>query len=147
MALRTNAVLYHLVYVSVASRPLGEHDLLDLLESARTHNAKVGITGMLLFRDGAFMQGLEGPKKEVLELFDRITKDERHDCVIVLSQGPIESRSFPDWSMGFKSPSEADMVKLAGYRSFADLAREPKDRAAASSVARKLLDSFRVPQT
>jgi hypothetical protein len=146
VAVSKNDVLYQLVYVSVASRPFGQQDLVELLESARADNAKLGITGLLLFRDGAFMQALEGPKSQVTGLFEKIKEDERHDCVIVVYEGPIESRSFPDWYMGFKSPSEAEMAKLAGYRSFADLAREPKDPAAASSVARRLLDAFRVPQ-
>jgi len=142
-----NDVLYHLVYVSLASRPLGQHDLVELLESARAKNAELGITGLLLFRDGAFMQALEGPKSQVKGIFETIVKDERHDCVVVLYEGPIESRSFPDWSMGFKSPSEADMAKLEGYRSFSDLAQEPQDPEALSSIAQKLLDSFRSPHT
>ena len=95
--------LYNLVYVSVASRPLEERDLVELLESARAKNATLGITGLLLFRDGAFMQALEGAKSEVKGLFETIAKDDRHDCVVVLYEGPIDSRSFPDWAMGFKS--------------------------------------------
>jgi hypothetical protein len=135
--------LYNLVYVSAASRPFGERALLELLEQSRASNAKHGITGMLLFRDGAFMQALEGPKDEVLELFGRIEKDERHECVIVLYQGPIEARHFPDWSMGFKSPSEAELAKVEGYTSFLNFPNQPYDRQILASVARKLLDSFR----
>lgn len=135
--------LYNLVYVSVASRPFEESELLELLEDFRANNSKFGITGMLLFRDGAFMQALEGPKDRVRRLFDNIQRDKRHECVVVLYEGPLDSRFFPDWSMGFKSPSEREMAKVEGYTSFLNYARQPCDLEVLSSVARRLLDSFR----
>lgn len=135
--------LYNLVYVSAASRPFKDSDLLALLEQSRANNAKLEITGMLLFRDRAFMQALEGPKDTVLQLFDKISRDERHECVVALYQGPVDSRLFPDWSMGFKSPSEEEMANVEGYTSFLNYPTQPLNREALSSVARKLLDSFR----
>lgn len=139
------ADLYNLVYVSAASRPFAERDLVDLLEQAREKNAKLGITGMLLFRDGAFMQALEGTKDHVKAVFEKIEKDERHECIVVLYEGPIKSRSFPDWSMGFKTPSEAELSEVEGYTSFVNFSKQPYDRAVLSSVARKLLGSFARP--
>jgi len=143
MAAINEKVLYNLVYVSAASRPFEESGLLELLEEARVANSRFEITGMLLFRDGAFMQALEGPKDAVLRLFDNIRRDKRHECVVVLYEGPLESRLFPDWSMGFKSPSEEEMAKVEGYTSFLNYATQPGDREILSSVASKLLDSFR----
>lgn len=145
VAVSKNDTLYNLVYVSAASRPFAERDLLELLETSRDNNAKLQITGMLLFRDGAFMQALEGPKEQVLGLFDKIAKDERHGCVVVLYQGPIEARSFPDWSMGFKSLSEAELTKVEGYTSFLNFSKQSYDVKVLSSVARKLLGSFARP--
>ena len=59
------------VYVSSATRHLSEDENIGILRSAREHNEKSGVTGMLLYRDGNFMQVLEGPAGVVDSLFFR----------------------------------------------------------------------------
>ncbi len=57
--------MFFLVYVSSAVRPFSRVDLDDLLATSRANNARVGITGMLLYKDGNFMQVLEGDEEAV----------------------------------------------------------------------------------
>ncbi|HPB31711.1 MAG TPA: BLUF domain-containing protein, partial [Candidatus Sumerlaeota bacterium] len=52
--------LIHLIYCSAAARPFSHKALTDLLGIARIHNARYGLTGMLLYSDGSFFQVLEG---------------------------------------------------------------------------------------
>jgi hypothetical protein len=52
--------------------------LEGLLDQARAHNAKVGLTGILCTGRGYFVQVLEGPENEVLKTYARILVDERH---------------------------------------------------------------------
>jgi hypothetical protein len=52
--------MFHLVYASSAARPFTTLELQAFLEQARQKNARFGVTGMLLYKDGNFMQALEG---------------------------------------------------------------------------------------
>src|SRR4051812_26378365 len=95
--------LIHLVFVSSATPPFSQADLLALLEISCCNNEAVGITGMLLYRDGNFMQVLEGEESAVTATHDRISRDRRHDGLITMLKGPIAKRNFGDWSMGFRN--------------------------------------------
>lgn len=95
--------LIRLIYVSSTTRQAGDEDLAQILATAREFNGQNGITGMLLFSDGNFMQVLEGEDTIVGKLMDEhIARDTRHQHIIVLEREPIAERDFPDWSMGFR---------------------------------------------
>jgi hypothetical protein len=113
--------MYALIYVSSAVRLLSEQALSELLEKSRKHNAALGITGLLLYKDGNFMQMIEGPKEAVLELLGRIEKDQRHRGVIVLFSEDQPKREFEDWSMGFKRLELDTPLEVPGYSNFMDL--------------------------
>ncbi|WP_299967374.1 BLUF domain-containing protein [uncultured Roseobacter sp.] len=72
-----------------------------ILEASQRNNAKVGVTGALIFNAGVFGQVLEGPIDAVEETFDRIQMDDRHDDVTILELGRVQERAFTNWSMGF----------------------------------------------
>ena len=94
--------MYQIVYTSSASRDFSAADLGNMLRCAQRRNRDVGVTGMLVFHDGTFLQALEGENRAVNEIFSRINEDRRHRDLIVLhrGQGP-EQRVFGDWPMGF----------------------------------------------
>ncbi len=110
--------LFHLIYVSSATVPFPETDLLALLERSRRNNVGVGITGLLLFRDGNFMQVLEGEEPAVRETHARILQDDRHRGAITLVKEAIAERTFADWSMGFRNLDSEDLRKTPGYSEF-----------------------------
>jgi hypothetical protein len=89
------------IYASTAEHPFSGQELIELLHEARRNNAQHHITGLLLYKDGEFMQCLEGEAMKVLRLMDNITHDPRHTNVAVLMCMPIEERRFLAWSMGF----------------------------------------------
>lgn len=93
--------MFYLIYVSSATKRLGENDLSIYLEQFREKNLRLGITGMLLYKGGNFMQMLEGEKNIVLELYAIIQNDERHKDVTTILTEDIKSRNFDNWSMGF----------------------------------------------
>ena len=136
--------LYQIIYASIATRPMKEDELVQLLELAREKNKRLGITGMLLHCcDGSFLQVLEGPKERVLELLRVIRQDSRHKKVSVLFEGPIQHRSFSQWSMGFKKPSQEELDKLDGYTPYLELGDDPKAIKNYSGVALKMVRAFR----
>lgn len=93
--------LGYLLYSSTAVRKMESEDLTNLLEISRANNKRRGITGMLLYKDGCFMQMLEGDQDEVRNLFETIRQDSRHESVVEIVSDPVQERSFSDWSMGF----------------------------------------------
>jgi len=76
-----------------------------LLEQSRTRNAKLGITGALLFNEGRFVQILEGDEATVMELLEDIKRDPRHTDIDVLPPRVFPERTFAHWSMAFVGAS------------------------------------------
>ena len=93
--------MFQLVYLSRETEPFTPEALRSLLAHARRNNAALGITGMLLYRDGHFLQALEGDETTVRSLCAKISRDSRHSQVTYLFEENIEEREFADWSMGF----------------------------------------------
>jgi len=105
-------LLYELVYVSLSvPQDLPKPALEDILARSRRNNHRANITGVLLHESGKFLQLMEGERDAVRHLFyDVISVDPRHAGIDVSLEGPIESRSFSDWSMGFVQMREMDTV-------------------------------------
>jgi len=70
--------MFSLIYVSSAVTEFSKSELVDLLESCHANNANLGVTGMLLYKDGNFMQALEGNEDVVRGLHAKIALDPRH---------------------------------------------------------------------
>lgn len=107
--------MLQLVYVSSAATPFGKAELQELLTKSRAKNSALGITGMLLYKDGNFMQMLEGEDNAVRQLFDTIIEDPRHHNSIVVIDEPAEAPYFTDWSMGFRDLSDKSLETLPGF--------------------------------
>jgi len=108
--------MFYLIYVSSAVKLMDDDELLFLLAQSREKNIRLGITGMLLYKAGNFMQMLEGEKQVVLEIYDTITKDDRHKDVITIITGDIKERNFENWTMGFCNMEKAgDFPKYSDY--------------------------------
>ncbi|MFC5556033.1 BLUF domain-containing protein [Methylobacterium iners] len=107
-----------MVYYS-RNRILGSPELVfqevhRILEVSRINNARVGVTGALLFNSGCFAQVLEGPQEAVEATFERIQRDDRHGEVSLMSVGPIADRCFTNWSMAFVGASQVDADRFGG---------------------------------
>lgn len=107
-----------ITYISSAAQLLSESELIALLRHIRPINERLGITGMLLYRDGNIIQTIEGPNEAVQQAFDKIQKDGRHKDVFVLLKEEINQRQFPNWSMGFHNVAGISEDALNGYSSF-----------------------------
>jgi hypothetical protein len=123
--------LLSLTYVSSATELLAMPALLDMLAVIRPRNEALGLSGLLLYSGGNIIQVLEGPEDAVESTFQAIVDDPRHKDVIVMLRDPIEQRAFPDWSMGFRDISRADVQRVEGLNAFFQepLAAEFEDRA------------------
>lgn len=111
--------MFSIIYVSSATRLWTQAELLDLLAWSREHNAALGVTGMLLYKGGNFLQILEGEEEPTRALYERIHRDPRHHGVIVLLQGLTRTRHFAGWAMGFGDLDDpAAVLDVPGYSNF-----------------------------
>lgn len=134
--------IYQISYVSAEKEQMSETALDRLLYLSRSRNKSIGVTGMLLYHEGSFLQVLEGNEPDVLEVWGRISKDERHHRKVVVFSGPVEERVFEDWSMGYERIEKGCKRLPRGFshfleRGFVDLSRDPDDKA------RMVLNAFR----
>jgi len=113
--------MFHLVYVSSAVEPFGRAELVEMLVKSRDKNKRLGITGMLLYQGGNFIQLLEGEEAAVRELFASIRQDPRHRGVIVVLDEPAGESLFGDWSMGFRDLADAEVQAMPGFTPFMNL--------------------------
>lgn len=115
-----------IAYVSIATRPMLATDIEALLTTSRANNARDGLTGALLFHGGRFIQIFEGEDEMVRRRYAEIAADPRHRNVQKMREKTIGARQFPEWTMGFRAPSDEAMKELEGFEDF--FARTGKDR-------------------
>lgn len=91
--------VFRLAYVSRASSLFGPDDLREIgLLSAR-RNLEADITGILVMDEGDILQILEGEKNMVVGLFEKISRDPRHENVQQVAGGEKASRLLSCWSL------------------------------------------------
>jgi hypothetical protein len=78
-----------------------------ILSQSRAHNPASGITGILCYGAGIFLQALEGGRNQVSDLYGHIQRDPRHKDVVLLHYEEISERRFGGWTMG-----QVNMAKL-----------------------------------
>ncbi len=88
-----------LIYSSTAVDGLGYRDFLTIMEKAAEQNRARGITGMLCYGGGQFLQALEGERGAVNALYHHIARDARHTACTLLCVDEISTRDFAEWSM------------------------------------------------
>jgi hypothetical protein len=133
--------LIQCIYASAAGRVFDTEELTELLQVARDNNAKLGLTGMLLYAEGSFFQVLEGPAEVVDALYVKIGRDERHGQMTLIIREPIPKRCFDAWTMGFYNVSREELAGISGVNDFFS-----KDRGVLNidaGRAKKLLAAFR----
>ncbi|MEG9248457.1 BLUF domain-containing protein [Arthrobacter sp. Soc17.1.1.1] len=136
---------FSIVYSSTANHPLSDTDLAALLTTSRRNNARVDVTGLLLYRQGRFLQVLEGPEAGVRDRFRMIESDARHTDVRVLVEDRSMQRQFPDWTMAYEPITTAMAADIPGYgRSFDDMAGVSRSEDLADTIrtARALIHWF-----
>lgn len=111
--LATAEPLQAIVYTSVAVMPLMVAVLERLHRRAVEWNLQHGITGVLLYDGGQFMQYLEGPQPALGQLYARIRTDTRHHRVVNLLDAPIAQRNFAQWHMGLAQATQSEVLSLS----------------------------------
>ncbi|MGR8941811.1 MAG: BLUF domain-containing protein, partial [Gammaproteobacteria bacterium] len=106
--------MIQLTYLSAPSRPMSVDDLMDILKKARDNNARLGVSGMLLYTGEWFVQLLEGEEKVIDDLVAVIKKDPRHKDFRVIERRKISTREYAEWTMGFKRVDKNEVRDVPG---------------------------------
>ena len=135
--------MFHIIYVSTAVEPMSNDALKELLNVSRVNNERNRITGMLLYKNGHFMQVIEGEEAHVTELMNIIKKDIRHKNVDILRSEYKLSRDFPNWTMGFQNLERSDYSKIPGFTKLLESDFKPEYFAEHTTEAHALLLAFK----
>jgi len=111
--------LHRVVYMSTAVGVLRADELDRIYLRAKSANAGAGITGLMLFYEGVFLQVLEGTAAGVTSLMERIRRDRRHAGITLLESGPATQRSFASSPMQFiaaRNLSAGEKQAFSGLR-------------------------------
>lgn len=92
--------------------------LANIVMTCTHFNAGNHVTGVLAFRNGTFLQVLEGPPPIIGRLIQRISRDARHSEMQVLVDEESESKSFSKWLYRLAPSSEmpAEFVRFVSAR-------------------------------
>ena len=119
-------------------------DLMKLLKQSRNKNERLGVTGLLLYDHGTFMQILEGSKETVLGMMQQIEVDSRHQGVKTLEMRKLAKRYYPNWSMAFLDPSAPELSRVPGYSRYLEKPVTTEEILNSKSKAQDLLLYFKL---
>lgn len=135
--------LCQIIWISEAARNYSKPELLALLTKSRANNVRHGVTGLLLYHRGSFMQFMEGEADVVTAIFEnRIVPSRLHQNVTLLLQTEIKTRTFATWSMGFMTADSTLANTIPGFRDFLQTQSSFLDLAGDAPRVRKLIDGF-----
>ena len=107
-------MLVRLVYASRAEDP-SPAAIESILGHSRLHNPACGITGILCYGNGVFLQAIEGGRTAVNALYAQIIGDARHRDVELLHYAEITERRFGGWTMGQANLSRLNASLVMKY--------------------------------
>jgi hypothetical protein len=136
-------MLICLGYLSSSTTPLDPAALGELVAGSALRNGANGLTGMLCYYDGSFLQFLEGEEAAVQQTFDRIRADPRHGGVIVVYRKPIDARLFPDWTMALRRVDQLSPDQQEFCSALLDVDLNKADAPAHRSLVEGFVRTFR----
>lgn len=119
-----------------------DHQLADILRVSVKNNQRDNITGILVYKEGNFMQVLEGDEDMVGKTHAKILADPRHKGVITLIRKPIKNRVFNTWAMGFKNADKLSIDEKKHCSDFLDRPLTDDKYVKDPSIAIRLLLTF-----
>ena len=113
-------MLVRLLYASRATD--ASQPVIDrIIAAARQHNHQLGVTGILVYGGGIFMQAIEGGRQAVSDLYGAIQRDPRHQDVVLLHYEEILERRFGGWTMGLVDLARVNASVVLKYSERAEL--------------------------
>jgi hypothetical protein len=125
-------MLVRLLYASRATDPTCTA-VDEILAQCRQFNPISGITGILCYGGGIFLQAIEGGRMAISDLYGHILRDPRHKDVVLLHYEEISERRFGSWTMGQVNMAKVNASLLLKYAEKPEL--DPYSVSGAVSLA------------
>lgn len=109
--------MLRVTYLSAESYKLSSEDLLTILEKCNENNPLLGLTGMLIYGNGMFIQSIEGEEEIVKNTISKISSDARHKDFKILSEEITEQRLYDEFNMGFERLTEHSLSNITSLKS------------------------------
>lgn len=137
--------MIRITYLSEETAPFSPEALLELLTQCHANNPLRGLTGLLVYGNGTFLQSLEGEVAAVDTLMEKIARDPRHRNLRMLRRESITERLHADWSMGFERLTDETLQNVPGLRDFSLKEFNSEYLSTHAEVVESLLDRHRAP--
>lgn len=135
--------LCQIVWISEAVKNYSEDELLALLKKSRANNLRAGVTGLLLYHQGSFMQFMEGEEETVLAIYNnRIVPSRLHRKVTLLLKIERAEKLFSNWSMGFMATDSKLANTVPGFTEFVRTKRSFLELEGDHDRLNKIIDGF-----
>ena len=108
-------MMVRMLYASRAADGVDQDALHIILRQSKANNPPLGITGLLCYSGGIFIQALEGGRAAVNALYLKISQDPRHRDVVLLTYEEILERRFAGWAMGQVNMARLNPALLLKY--------------------------------
>jgi hypothetical protein len=132
-----------ITYTSIARQPFSSRELFRLLQKCRVNNERIGVTGLLLYKDGNFLQVLEGKGVDVDAAFLSANRDPRHSGIVKLAETSILRRLFPDWPMAFFNLDTTAPDRVPGFPGLDALSFSSPEFHSEPEIAHRLILALR----
>jgi hypothetical protein len=135
--------LLRLMYLSTATATNDGSSIQSILDTSSVHNPLSGITGLLCSSRSHFLQVIEGPEQEVIDLYGRVAKDPRHRDPVLLSIELVADRLFAGWSMAhIEGDGHADEL----YRTLLPRRHADTGKQEVAALMRSFIDTLNAKQ-
>ena len=106
-------VFYNVLYCSHATDLMTQDELGKIVKTSQRNNPSWGVTGLLVYGGGMFLQWLEGPRPAVEALMATLSTDPRHETIVRLQvlEG-LKERLYPSWIMQNVAPQEIREIMI-----------------------------------
>jgi len=108
-----------------------------MVERADMRNIENGVGGCLIYFENHFFQILKGPKRKMLEVYERINNDDCYTMIETLWRGPRYFRVFVEDGLFFLSDRDIALGPSTGRNLSVDMSALVGDNSK-SSVTNKM---------
>lgn len=121
--LEQGGAMHLVVYISKYTGARSEIDsvLSDIRSNSVSNNKRLGITGLLFFHDGYFLQLLEGEREAIERLMSKLERDPRHCDLHRIVDESTRERSFEEWRMDSFNLTDFDKFDLDSLEAILDV--------------------------
>jgi len=96
--------LHCILYISTMEIDYSKN-IKSMLKLFQKNNKENNISGLMLYCESNIIQYIEGDKKDLYSLYNKIENDNRHYNIIKIMDERIIKRNFVNWELGFKELS------------------------------------------